>query len=294
MGRKKVVRILSISIALLFLGVFLPSLTSGGVNPSSVTFEGVEVGSQVSETLRITNQVEGEVSVLFMINGANCGFSLAYNGEALPPGPYEGSLQHPEKLSGNNDYVDVEIIFAPTEVGTCSPTLMVSAGGFAQVTLEGTAVEAAKVTNIIIDEQDTGVLDFKYEGMFFSERLDEIAAEARNHGQYVRWVVFWTRRAYRDGMLDRDERKAIVKAAARANIPPRKSGLEDLVYNGVPVTDLIKACKENAENRKQYKQCVYELIKEMKEEGVIETKKEKRKIRRYAKRLKYRGCNKKK
>ena len=83
-------------------------------------------------------------------------------------------------------------------------------------------------------------------------------------------------------------------AAAHANIPPLESGLEDLLHNGVPVTDLIKACKDNAENRKQYKQCVRELMKEMKEEGVIKTKREKRKFWKYAKRQKYHGWHKRK
>jgi hypothetical protein len=114
-----------------------------------------------------------------------------------------------------------------------------------------------------------------------------IAAKARNHGQYVRWVAFWARRAYRKDLLSKEDMKTIMRAAAHANIPPRKSGLEDLEYDGTPVTDLIQACKEDAENNRQYRRCVYQLVKEMKKEGVIKTWKEKHKIRRYAARLRF-------
>jgi hypothetical protein len=293
MGRKMVVRILSISIALLFLSVFAPSLTKGAVyfNPTAVEFGEVEVGSQGSQLLSITNTNSGPVEVLFGLsyeNGVDCGFSLAYGGEPLTPDPNNGYIYLPEPI-GANGSVNVEVIFAPSEPATCSATLLVSAGGLARISLSGTGVAAPQVTNIIIDGQETGVLDFEYEGKLFSLRLEEIAAQARNHGQYVRWVVFWTRRAHRDDKLDKDEMKAIRKAAAHANIPPRTSGLEDLEYNGEPVTDLIEACKENAGNNREYVRCVYQLMKELKKEGVIKTRKEKHQIRRYAARLRFRG-----
>jgi hypothetical protein len=78
-------------------------------------------------------------------------------------------------------------------------------------------------------------------------------------------------------------------AAAHANIPPVESGLEDLVYNGEAVTDLIKECKENANSRRAYVRCIRELIRDLKEEGVIESRKQKRKIRKYAARLSFHG-----
>jgi hypothetical protein len=145
---------------------------------------------------------------------------------------------------------------------------------------------------VVIDGQDTGVLDFNYKDKLISARLEEIAAKARNHGQYVRWVAWLTRRLHKAGKLEKEEMKAIRKAAAHANIPPVESGLEDLVYNGVPVTDLIKECKEKAENNRQYRRCVFELMKEMKKQGVIKSRKEKHQIRRYAARLKFHGGHK--
>jgi hypothetical protein len=90
-------------------------------------------------------------------------------------------------------------------------------------------------------------------------------------------------------LLNKEQRRAIVKAAAHANIPPRKSGLEDLEYDGELVTDLIKECKEDATNHREYVRCVYQLIKDMKKEGVIKTRKEKHQIRRYAARLRFHG-----
>jgi hypothetical protein len=224
MGRKMVVRILSISIALLFLGVFLPSLTNGAVEPPPVDpvlvdFGEVEVGSQGFQHLSIYNSNEDPEQVIFFISydngGPDCGFSLA-----LTPAPGNNNLYYlPGELEGKGS-VDVEVIFSPTDPpAACSATLMVSVGGVANATLLGTGVEAKKLTNIIIDEQDTGVLDFELDGKLFSMRLDEIAAKARNHGQYVRWVFFWTRRAHKNDMLDREQMKAILKAAAHAKIP---------------------------------------------------------------------------
>ena len=222
MGRKMLMRILSISIALLFLGVFLPSLTNGAVNPTSVEFGEVAVGSQDSQLLSISNSNSLPVSVIFFLSYENgdCGFSLAYEGSALTPDATTGYIYLPEQIAGNGS-VNVEVIFAPTEPpATCSATLLVAAGGVARATLSGTGIEAPlKSLTLVIDEQDTKVLDFEYEGKLFSERLDEIAAKARNHGQYVRWVAFWTRRALRDDKLDKEQMKAILKAAAHAKIP---------------------------------------------------------------------------
>jgi hypothetical protein len=63
------------------------------------------------------------------------------------------------------------------------------------------------------------VLDFEYKNGNFSEWLDKIAEEAWNHGQYVWLVGFWTRRAYKDSKLDKEQMKAILRAAAHAKIP---------------------------------------------------------------------------
>jgi hypothetical protein len=230
MNSKMVVRILSISIALLFLGVFLPSLTNGAVSPLSVTFngddgdEGVVVGSQESQFLNIKNTNDGATNVTFYLLEAACGFSLAYGEDAFTFEEENGYVVFltvdgvPVEIP-SGESIDLEIIFAPTEPGTCNGTLWISAGGVAPVSLTGIAVEAPALTNIIIDGQDTNVLDFEYKNMRFSEWLDVIAAEARNHGQYVKLVAFWARRAHKAGNLEKEEIKAIVKAAIHAKIP---------------------------------------------------------------------------
>jgi hypothetical protein len=90
---------------------------------------------------------------------------------------------------------------------------------YTTLTLKGKGVAAAELEELSIDGRKTGVLDFEYKGKLFSVRLEEIAAKARNHGQYVWLVVFWTRRAHRDGMLEKEQMKDIIKAAAHAKIP---------------------------------------------------------------------------
>lgn len=301
MGRKMVVRILSISLALIFLSVFVPSLTKGALNPTSFPFGEVEVGSQDSQVLSVTNPNPDPVKVYFLIlytEGQDCGFSLSYGDVALVPDPAANNyifLPGDGKIAGSAT-INVDVIFTPTDpLDTCAATLWVVYDGIgaAQASLSGTGLEApSKSLTLVIDGQDTGVLDCDYKGKLISARLEEIAAKARTHGQYMRWVAWLTRRLHKAGKIDKQEMKAIRKAAAHANIPPVESGLEDLAYNGVPVTDLIKECEEKAENSKQYARCVFDLMKEMKKEGVIDSRKEKHQIRKFARRLKYHGWHK--
>jgi hypothetical protein len=166
---------------------------------------------------------------------------------------------------------------------------LVAAGGLARISLSGTGSEAAPMAlTVVIDGYDTGVENRLNDDKPISEHL-AMCEEAKNHGQYVRCVGLKIRQMRRKKILNEDESRAIMKAAAHANIPPRESGLEDLVYNGTPVTDLIKECKENAENNREYMRCVRQLMKEMKKEGVIKSRKEKHKMRRYAARLIFHG-----
>lgn len=280
MGRKMAVRILSIFTALLLLGMVVPVLSNANVaTESEVKLDPVLINSPPSSTsFGIQNQnVESEITLYFNLTGS-CGFS------------YDTGLQGAilGKNGEPNDTVSMTVQHDPSELGVCSDTLTIYyyAADFVlyevNVILTAEVVDQLGPSTVIIDGYDTGVENRLNDGTPISDHLAICEENAKNHGQYVRCVALMTRKMHKAGFLNDAERGSIMKAAAHANIPPREPALEDLVYNGEAVTDLIEACKENTDNKRQYKRCVFDLMKEMKKEGVIETRKQKHQIRKYA------------
>jgi hypothetical protein len=287
MNSKMVVRILSISMALLFLTLFFPSMSKADItveNPDNpIPFGDVAIDSERTISVGFKNDNADDLILFFGLEPGDegpCGFSYDEQAASWFVVP-----------AGEVGYL--EVTYQPSGEGACSESLSVDyvGGGLFGtiiVGLEGKGVPSAPST-VIIDGQDTGVENAIYNEEAISVWLDKVAAEARNHGQYVRGVALMLRKMHKAEVLSSNEMKIIMKAAAHANIPPRESGLEDLVYNGEPVTDLIEACKEDAKNNRQYRRCVFDLMKELKKEGVIEGRKQKHQIRKYAARLKFHG-----
>jgi len=285
MNSKMVVRVLSISLALVFLGMVAPCLSKASISVESpdnpIKFGDVAIDSQKTISVGIKNQNLGDPITIYvrLASGDTCGFSFDVN------------AQNQQVPAGEIGYVDVT--YKPSDLMECLGSLIVlwyGGGGFGNlpVPLEGMGVPSAPST-VVIDGQDTGVENRLYEELTISERLEKCSENAKNHGQYVRCVALVARKMRKAEVLTKEEGQTIVKAAAHANIPPKDSGLEDLVYNGDPVTDLIEACKEEATNHREYVRCVSHLMKEMKKEGIIKTKKQKHLIRRYAARLRFHG-----
>jgi len=214
MNLKMVIRILSISMALLFLGMVAPCLAIEATTPTSLDFGEVTVGTTTEPATLTINNPNATYEMTVTLSVVNSEF----NGE---PGECGFSVEPPQLTLDGGGSDDATVSYAPTGEGVCKADISVYYGRGAPilVPVEGTAVEAAPLTNIIIDGQDTYVLDFEYKNGNFSEWLDKIAEEAWNHGQYVWLVGFWTRRAYKDGKLDKEQMKAILRAAAHAKIP---------------------------------------------------------------------------
>jgi hypothetical protein len=285
MGSKIGIRIISISLALFLLGLFFPGQAKATISVDSqdnpIQFGDVAIDSEKTISVGIKNENETAAIKLYfrLESGDTCGFSFDVN------------AQQQDVLPGEVGYVDVT--YTPSELIPCSGSLIVLyiGGGLygnLPVPLEGMGVPSAPST-VMIDGYDTGVENGLYKDKAISEWLDDCAGAARNHGEYVRCVALLTRNMKKAELLNRQERRTIVKAAAHANIPPRKSGLEALEYNGELVTDLINECKDNANTRREYRRCIRDLIKELKQEDVIKTRKEKHQIRRYAARLRFHG-----
>ncbi len=294
MSSKMVVRILSIALALLFLSIFFPALSKADISVESpenpINFGDVAIDSQKTITLGIKNENDPNavnriaITLFFRLETGNlepgdtCGFS--FDVKAMPQSVDAGEI----------GYVDVT--YKPPELGTCSESVYLivlwTGGGYGNlaVPLEGRGVPSAPST-VFIDGQDTGVENRLHEEQTISERLEKCSENAKNHGQYVRCVALMARMLRKAQVLTEEEGQTIMKAAAHANIPPVESGLEGLSYDDRPVTELIKECKENAGSNRQYEQCVSHLVKEMKKDGVIKTRKDKHLIRRYAARLRF-------
>lgn len=289
MNSKMVVRILSICMALLFLGMVAPCLAFDPTTPTSLDFGEVTVGITASDTLTIHNP-----NPSYPMNVTLSVVNSVFNGEL---GVCGFSVEPAQLALGGGGSGDATVSYAPTatNVGSCEADISVYYGRGAPILVHVTGTGAAAgPKTVIIDGEDTGVENKAYQGETVSYWLDALAAEARNHGQYVRGVALMLRKMHKADVLSRQEVKVIMKAAAHANIPLRKSGLEDLVYNGEPVTDLIEGCKEEAANNKDFMRCVHGLMKEMKKEGVIESRKQKHQIRKYAARLRFHDGHKRK
>lgn len=298
MGSKMVVRILSSSLALILSAMLCSTLTFGAVDVAkesgsgsltSVDFGEVAVGSSSQEQLVVTNTNAELIDLRFTLSyGSSCVVTLLTPSIVTDVGAYQTA--------------NVTLEYEALEEGTCSGSFYIiytgQTSGSTAVTplpMEGIGVPPEEVpknpvSNVLIDGQDTDILDFVWkDGRTATEWFDECAGKARNHGEYMRCMALLTRRMHRDGLLTEEGRQAIRKAAAHANIPKRKSGLEDLEYNGESVTDLIKECKENANSRREYRRCIRDLIRDLKEDGVIETWRAKREVLRHAARLSFHG-----
>lgn len=72
-------------------------------------------------------------------------------------------------------------------------------------------------TTIVIDGVDTRIDDFQYQGKLVSKHLDDCAAAARNHGDYVSCVAKLTNALVKAGLLTGKQKGIIMDAAAMSS-----------------------------------------------------------------------------
>ena len=74
---------------------------------------------------------------------------------------------------------------------------------------------------VIIDGTDTGVVngDFDSNGCTLADLINDCASSAKNHGQYVSCVAKLTQGLVKDGTISKQDRKAILNAAAQSDLP---------------------------------------------------------------------------
>ncbi len=214
-GRKTPLRVISIFLAFIVWGLFFPSVTNGSVNVETADLGDVAVGSTSVIPLQITNTGSSTLILYFNYEHYSCNFSLPPQELLLQPG----------------GTVNVEISWTPAEGSegtTCSDTLKVFNGRdlLETVLVTGRAVEAGGPKGdpngtIVIGERDTGVMDRLHEGRLISERIEECAAEAKNHGQFVRCVSALANELKKAEIISGKDRWALQICAALEKFPHR-------------------------------------------------------------------------
>lgn len=74
------------------------------------------------------------------------------------------------------------------------------------------------ITNILIDEVDTGIEDFKYEGTLVSELIQTAADSAKNHGKFVSSVARLTNELKKAGLITDEEKFILMETAAESTL----------------------------------------------------------------------------
>ncbi|MBN2542232.1 hypothetical protein JXI42_05150 [bacterium] len=88
-------------------------------------------------------------------------------------------------------------------------------GGGGVVDLYNISVDGCFRT-IVVEGCDTSVADILYEGQLISEHIQEIYAETKNHGQFVRGVALFTNELMKAGIISGEEKGRIQSCAAQA------------------------------------------------------------------------------
>ena len=211
---KRSLMVLSVSLAFIAWGLFFPSLTNGSVHVETADFGEVVVGSSSAIPLHITNTGLSTLILYFDYENDSCKFTRPQQELLLQPGTT----------------VVVEILWTPAEGSegtTCSDILKVNYGRdlYETVLVTGRAVDASGPardpnSKIIIGERDTGVVDRLHEGKLISKWVDECAADARNHGQFVSCVAHLTNELKKAEIITGKEKDALQRCAAKAKTTP--------------------------------------------------------------------------
>ncbi len=296
--RGESIRILTIFMVLVFLGVFSPGASEASLDepvppatPIEVTMDGPALigGDPVTTTFGIQNQdTEAQIQLYFNLSGS-CGFTS----DTLP----QGVILNPD------DIVNVTVTFEPTALGACSDPLIIYClvgGKFlsVEVTLTGEGVDELPPTTVIIDGCDTGVTDLEFGEKRISEWVNGCAKDVKTHRNFVSRVARLTAKMRKEGLISRVEKRAIRNCARKANIPSlqigvgttekgtitiggRDTGVGDQTYEGYAKSEWIQQCVDDSNTHGKFVTCVSHLTRDMKREGIISWKEE-HVLQRYA------------
>jgi hypothetical protein len=302
MCSKVVLKILTISLALMISVILVPrTVCAELVAGTSLTFDKA-VLDEVNEMPLImeNNNPDAEITLYFLPSGDNGTCSVGVLIPDASPTP------NPQATIPADETLDIIVTYQTSATELCSGEILIywfggGESGWHTITVDGIGEEANH--NIVIGSLDTGILDREWQDRYISEWIEECAADARNHRDFVKKVFRLTKKMKKDGAITWKEKRIILRYARRANIPSidievsdqgtiviggRDTRIEDRTYDGYLISEWLTECSAEAETHGQFVSCVSQLIKKMKEEGLI-SKKHRRVMRRHVARAKLYG-----
>lgn len=311
MYSKMVLRILSISLALMISAILVPSTVYATLDAkTSLTIEKAVLDTPTDTTLMLANNnPDAEITLHLLPSGDNgtCSIGVLVPDEADPsnatPDP------NPVLTIPPNETVDLMVIYQTSTTEQCSGEILIywyggNQSGWHTITIDGTGEEANVNRTILVGALDTGILDREWQdNKSISEWIDEYAKDARNHLDFVKSIFRLTKEMKKEGVITWEEKRVIRRYARKANIPSidievsekgtiviggRDTGIEDRTYESYLLSEWLQECSGEAETHGQFVSCVSQLTKKIKKEGLI-TRKDKRRIRGYVAKAKLHG-----
>jgi hypothetical protein len=134
-----------------------------------------------------------------------------------------------------------------------SAVLMAAAGATASAGQKNKNVSVPVAETLIIDGCDSGIANQPLDGGgTMNDLIANCAADAANHGAFVSCVSHLTNTWKKEGLIDGQDKGAIQRCAAQANIPPSDLkctsdvDCDDGIYCNGAETCLDKACRPGA------------------------------------------------
>jgi hypothetical protein len=304
MCSKTVVRILSICLALIILGMFIPSKVCASLAAETLlTFEKAVLDTPTEMSLLLANNnPDAEITLYLLPSGDNgtCSVGVLVPGQTPEPNPV---VPIPA-----DEAVEIIVTYQTSTTELCSGEILIywyggNESDWHTITIEGTGEEANVERTILIGALDTRILDRQWQDRYISEWIEECAEGASNHRDFVKSVFRLTKDMKKDDAITWEEKRIIRRYARRANIPTigievsdqrtiviggRDTKIEDRTYDGYLLSEWLNECASEADTHGQFVSCFSQVTKKMKKEGLM-TRKDKRSLRRYVAKAKMFG-----
>ncbi|MGD9039699.1 MAG: hypothetical protein PVH82_08700 [Desulfobacteraceae bacterium] len=293
MYSKMVLRILTISVALIISALLVPSTVRAELAAeTTLNFEKAVLNEPNEMPLMLANNnSDAEITLYLLPSGDNGTCSVDVLVPEATPTP------NPQLTIPAEETVDIIVIYQTSTTELCSGEILIywfggGGSGWHTITVDGIGEEANH--NIFIGSLDTGILDREWQDRYISEWIEECAADARNHRDFVKKIFRLTKKMKRDDAITWKEMRIIRRYARRANIPTigievsdqgtiviggRDTKVEDRSYDGYLLSEWLKECADEAGSHGGFVSCVSQLTNKIKKEGLM-SRKDKRRIRR--------------
>lgn len=190
--------------AIVLCCLLFPGSSLGAVQTSLIDFGQVLVSSQATSGLAVSNNAETTYVVYLEL--------------ADPAGPFSVNTSGPLILA-KDETKEIQITYTPIIPGIDTDTIVLSYygdggwtfAGSEEIQLQGEGVEQVVPQTLIINGQDTGILDQLYGDQPISAWIEECRVNARNRGKFAKCVFLLTNKLKRDGLISAKEKRIIRK-----------------------------------------------------------------------------------